>query len=63
MDEIKLTSEFASVIVKPNFSANGPRLELIDLETGVTVFLDPFQLRMLTRLTSSDFEAFLKDSL
>ena len=63
MDDLKFTSELASVMVRPNNEANGPHLETTDLDTGATVFLDPLQLRILTRLTPSEVEAFFKYSL
>jgi hypothetical protein len=43
-DAVVLTSEFATVRVSVDTSANGPRLLVEDLESGEGVFLDPLEL-------------------
>ena len=53
---MQIRNEFAAVELHLNEAANGPRLEIRDLETGISVFVDPFLLRSLTRVSSRKLE-------
>ena len=44
---IELASEFAWVSVERDVEANGPRLKVCDMRTGMSVFLDPLELEAL----------------
>jgi hypothetical protein len=59
MEREVLRSEFASVEVARDESANGVRLLVRDLATGNSIYLDPFELETLTRLKHVDFVHFL----
>lgn len=52
--QMQLTSEFASVQLSLDVSGNGPRLRLEDLQSGMTVLLDPVQLESLVWLPRAD---------
>ena len=57
-----LANEFAAVEVQLDNDANGPRLRITDLETGISVWLNPIVLRGLVlavpeRLTALVAEA------
>jgi hypothetical protein len=56
---VVLTSEFASVRVSVDTSANGPRLLVEDLEGAERVYLDPLELASLCQATDSDRRAWL----
>ena len=60
MSELFLASEFASVKVSVDASANGPRLRLVDLNTGRERFLDPLHLQSLTWADDEFFGALLR---
>ena len=51
-EEAILTSEFASVAIRVDLSANGPRLLIRDLYTGRETYLDPMELSSLTAIES-----------
>lgn len=42
-----LVSEFAGVRVRVDRAANGPRLEIEDLKSGIKAYFDPLQLEGL----------------
>ena len=50
----ELVSEFASVRLSVDRSANGPRLRIVDTETGDSAYLDPLELASLCRATDED---------
>jgi hypothetical protein len=52
---VVLRNEFASLEVDRDDSANGPRLRILDLETGTETFLDLLEVESLTRLSHDDF--------
>ena len=49
-----LRNEFAAVMIGKNTEANGDRLEVNDLRTGRTFFLDPLELERLTSARHED---------
>lgn len=51
MDEktIRVAGEFASVDVNLDEDANGPRLKITDLRSGLACHLDPLELEALAR--------------
>ena len=51
-EEAVLTSEFASVAVRVDRGANGPRLLIRDLFTGLETYLDPMEVASLTTIES-----------
>lgn len=57
-----LTSEFASVLVGVDRSANGPRLRIENRRSGRAVYLDPLELASLTWLRHRDLGPFLDPS-
>lgn len=57
-----LTSEFASVLVAVDRSANGPRLRIENRRSGRAVYLDPLELASLTWLRHRDLGPFLDPS-
>lgn len=59
-ERFPLASEFASVEVSLDLSANGPRLRVGDLNTGRERFLDPLQLQSLTWAPDDFFGALLQ---
>ena len=56
---MELVSEFARVRVERDDSGNGPRLMILDLRTGMTVYLDPLELETLAWMRHEDFTRFL----
>ncbi len=60
-DEI-LESEFASVAVRVDRDANGPRLRVTDLHTGQVGYLDPLELETLAWLPESEMHKLLDPS-
>lgn len=61
-DEWVLTSEFASVTVRTDDRANGPRLRIENRQNGRVIFLDPLELAALTWLRHDDLGPFLDPS-
>jgi hypothetical protein len=55
-------SEFASVGVQVDETANGPRLRLEDLRTGRVRFLDPLELETLVWLPAGHLTQLLDPS-
>lgn len=49
-----LANEFASVRVEIDRTANGPRLKLTDVSSGVHAYLDPLELQCLAWLDHDD---------
>jgi hypothetical protein len=58
----ELTSEFASVMVSVDRTANGPRLRIENRRSGHAVYLDPLELASLTWLRHRDLGPFLDPS-
>ena len=56
---VELRNEFAAVRLEVDHHANGPRLKITDLETGIDGFLDPFALQVLAWLPPAKLEALL----
>jgi hypothetical protein len=54
-----LESEFASVEVSLDHTANGPRLRIHDLRGGGTTHLDPLVLETLVYLRADELAGFL----
>jgi hypothetical protein len=59
---MSLKSEFAHMQVSVNRSANGPRLEIQDLRTGQTFYLDPLELESLAWSRHEDLAVLLDPS-
>lgn len=57
-----LSNEFAAVDVGVDETANGPRLEIKDLETGESIYLDPLELQSLVWVSHRDLTPFLDPS-
>ena len=55
-----LRNEFAAVEIEVDDTANGVRLRITDVETGATIWLDPFELSRLTHLSHDDFTAIVR---
>jgi hypothetical protein len=56
MDEkLFLRNEFATLMVEIDRQGAGPRLRVVDLESGNEIFLDLLELESLTRLTHAHF--------
>lgn len=55
-----LRNEFAAVEVEVDETANGVRLRITDVETGASIWLDPFELSGLTHLSHEDFAAIVR---
>jgi hypothetical protein len=59
---LELTSEFASVSVELDLTANGPRLRIENQQNRRVVFLDPLELASLTWLNHDSLGPFLDPS-
>jgi hypothetical protein len=59
-DAVVLTSEFASVRLAIDRSANGVRLFVEDVEANQHIFLDPLELASLCHATAEDRVGWLK---
>lgn len=59
---LQLTSEFASVTVELDLSANGPRLRIENQQNRRVVYLDPLELASLTWLDHESLGPFLDPS-
>ena len=59
---LELTSEFASVSVELDLSANGPRLRIENQQNRRVVYLDPLELASLTWLDHDSLGPFLDPS-
>ena len=57
-----LESEFAKVRVVPDTSANGPRLRIEDLRSGVVGYLDPLELETLAWATKDQLAPLMDPS-
>jgi hypothetical protein len=57
-----LESEFATVEVRVDRDANGPRLRVEDLRTGKVGYLDPLELETLAWLPEEAMQALLDPS-
>jgi len=62
MDIMELKSEFADVKVEVDHSANGPRLMIQDLKSGMTNYLDPLELECLAWARHEDLTLLLDPS-
>jgi hypothetical protein len=60
--KLELTSEFASVSVELDTSANGPRLRIENQQNRRVVYLDPLELASLTWLDHESLGPFLDPS-
>jgi len=56
---VELRNEFAAVRLAIDEQANGPRLKITDIETGLEGFLDPFALQVLAWLPPERLEELL----
>jgi hypothetical protein len=54
-----LRSEFASVEVAADDSANGPRLAVTDLRSGRTAYFDPLELEALAWVDHDELTVFM----
>jgi hypothetical protein len=61
MDDV-IASEFADVRARIDTDANGPRLRLEDLKTGVVRFLDALELETLVHLPEGHLRSLLDPS-
>jgi hypothetical protein len=59
---LELTSEFASVTVELDNTANGPRLRIENQQNRRVVYLDPLELASLTWLDHESLGPFLDPS-
>lgn len=59
---LHLTSEFASVTIELDTSANGPRLRIENQQNRRVVYLDPLELASLTWLDHDSLGPFLDPS-
>ena len=59
---MELKSEFADVKIELDHSANGPRLMIQDLRTGMTNYLDPLELECLAWARHEDLTLLLDPS-
>ncbi|MGH8973643.1 MAG: hypothetical protein ACRD0C_10630 [Acidimicrobiia bacterium] len=59
----EVASEFASVSLRINHDANGPRLEITDLRTGHVGYLDALELETLAWLPEGALHNLLDPSL
>lgn len=57
-----LKSEFAIVDIGVDYTANGPRLKITDLQTGSFICLDPLELEALAQAKHKDFSSFVDPS-
>lgn len=57
--DIHLESEFANVRVCLDEQANGPRLAVVDLRSGLTAFLDPLELEAFVYCRHEDLSSLL----
>jgi hypothetical protein len=58
--ELKISSEFATVILSVDRRGNGDRLAIRDMESGATIELDALELASLCKLSHHDFDAIVK---
>jgi hypothetical protein len=58
-DSYLLANEFASVRVEVDSAANGPRLKLTDLSSGMHAFFDPLELQSLAWVSHADLAGIL----
>lgn len=58
----EISSEFASVALSINHDANGPRLQIDDLRTGRTGYLDALELETLAWLPDGGLHKLLDPS-
>jgi hypothetical protein len=58
-----LANEFATVEVKLDRAANGPRLRIVDPASGVSIALDPLELYSLAWARHEDLLGLLQPSL
>ena len=52
-----IRSEFGAVRVSKDTTANGDRLKLIGVKTGVLAYLDPLELESVANLTPEQLQA------
>ena len=57
-----ISNEFAAVDIAVDDTANGPRLQIRDLDTGASTYLDPLELQSLVWVPHRDLEPFLDPS-
>jgi hypothetical protein len=57
--EIEFRNEFAHVVLSIDYSANGPRLCIIDRIQNRRTYLDPLQLECLTRMYQEILDDYL----
>lgn len=58
-DDIRLTNEFAEVVIRPAARGNGTRLHIRSPRRGTEVFIDPVVLEALTAVEPDFFTAIL----
>jgi hypothetical protein len=56
-DRFVVQSEFGSVEVSKDTSANGDRVKLVGLKTGFIAYLDPLELESIAALTPEELQA------
>lgn len=61
-NRLRLSSEFAAVLVEVDQHANGPRLRIENCQNGRVVYLDPLEIASLTWLTHDRLGPFLDPS-
>lgn len=57
---LKISSEFASVVLSLDRRGNGDRIAIRDMESGNTIELDALELASLCKLSHSDFDAIVR---
>ena len=58
--ELVISNEFATVAVQLDVMANGQRLEITNLSTGLSIHLDAMELASLTTATHGDFDQLIR---
>jgi hypothetical protein len=54
--QLVVSNEFATVAVQVDVMANGQRLEITNLSTGLSIHLDAMELASLTTASHGDFD-------
>ena len=57
---VDLSNEFASVTIAIDTQARGMRLQVVDLESGESVFLDPLELASFCHADEHERQAWLR---
>jgi hypothetical protein len=61
--EIRVSNEFADVVIRKVLTRNGERVEISAPRRGLLIELDPVELESITWQTTDTFSRFLESSL